>query len=178
MDKFCAHARPLNIALALTMYATACRICEARRIQWPDIDFKRQRNRIHDTKTKKERFANMPQRLLVALANLPRDRKPFYWSESQLRRLWDEDVEAAVKADSGFARLTFHSARHGFATKMLRDGVDPKTAATLGGWDDITLFMETYAHAIGDKRATNRIFDTQVTREEESHEQDQVVRKK
>ena len=72
MDTFCAHARPLNIALALTMYATACRICEARRIQWPDIDFKRQRNRIHDTKTNEERFANMPQRLLVALANLAR----------------------------------------------------------------------------------------------------------
>jgi hypothetical protein len=42
---------------------------------------------------------------------------------------------------------------------MLRDGVDPKTAASLGGWDDITLFMETYAHAIGDARVTDGIFD-------------------
>jgi hypothetical protein len=36
---------------------------------------------------------------------------------------------------------------------------DPKTAAWLGGWDDITLFMKTYAHAIKDATLTEGIFD-------------------
>ena len=58
----------------------------------------------------------------------------------------------------GFERLTFHSCRHGFATKMLRDRVDPKTAAWLGGWDDIGLFMKTYAHAIQDATLTDGLF--------------------
>jgi len=109
----------------------------------------------------------MPQRLLVALANLPGERKPndmvFDCSESSLRRFWDADVAKTAEAVPGFERLTFHSCRHGFATKMLRDGTDAKTAARLGGWDDIGLFMKTYAHAIQDPTLTEGIFDTPVT---------------
>ena len=55
----------------------------------------------------------MPQPLLVALANLPGERKPdskvFDWSESQLRRYWDADVAKAAEALPNFERLTFHS---------------------------------------------------------------------
>jgi integrase len=163
LDTFCAHARPLNVALATCMFATACRISEARRVDWPDIDFRQRTILIRDHKTGKERFAHTPQRLLVALANLPRDDKPFPWSESQLRRFWDEDVARTAAAVPGFERLTYHCCRHGFATSMLRDGIDPKTAAALGGWDDIGLFMTTYAHAIQDATLTERLFDTPVT---------------
>lgn len=163
LDTFCAHARPGNIALATFMFATACRIAEARRLEWKDIDFTERTVLIRDNKTKKERLANVPARLLVAMANLSRDARPFPEPESTLRRHWDVDVSRAASAVPGFERLTFHSCRHGFATKMLRDGVDPKTASELGGWDDIGLFMETYAHAIRDARLTESIFDTPVT---------------
>src|SRR4029079_2443952 len=78
LDTFCAHARPMNIALATLMFATACRISEAMRVDWPDIDFSRRTVLIRDNKTKKERFANMPPRLVVALANLPRTEKPLF----------------------------------------------------------------------------------------------------
>ncbi len=162
LDTFCAHARPVIKALALQMFATAERINEAMRADWPDYDFEQRTIRVRDTKNKKERIAHMPQRLLVALANLSRDAKPFPWSESTLRRFWDEDIEKAAKAVPGFQRLTFHSCRHGFATTMLRTH-DPKTAAWLGGWDDITLFMKTYAHAIQDATLTEKIFDTPLT---------------
>ena len=107
-------------------------------------------------------LAHMPQRLLVALANLPGERKPndkvFDCSESSLRRFGDADVAKTAEAVPGFERLTFHSCRHGFATKMLRDGTDAKTAARLGGWDDIGLFMKTYAHAIQDPTLTEGNF--------------------
>jgi integrase len=72
-------------------------------------------------------------------------------------------VAAAAKANKGFARLTFHSCRHGFATGMLRSGVDPKTVADLGGWN-IQVLMETYAHAIKDATLTDKLFDTDLTR--------------
>jgi integrase len=164
LNTFCNHARPVIKALVLGMFATACRFNEARRLDWPDFDFTARTILIRDTKTRKERLANMPQPLLLALANLPRDKKPFHWSESQLRRFWDEDVAKTAEAVPGFERLTFHSCRHGFATKMLREGIDPKTAAKLGGWDDIGLFMKTYAHAMQDATLTDKLFDTDLTR--------------
>jgi integrase len=178
LDTLCAHARPVIKAIVLTMFATACRFCEAHRLDWPDLDFKNRTVKIRDTKTKKQRIAHMPQPLLVALANLPRDKAPFYRSESTLRRHWDEDVATTAEAVAGFERLTFHCCRHGFATDMLRKGIDPKTAASLGGWDDIALFMETYAHAMQDKTLTDKLFDTPLTRGESPPQQKQEVSKK
>jgi integrase len=178
LNTLCAHARPVTKALVLTMFATACRFGEAHRLDWPDFNFKERTIKIRDTKTKKQRIAHMPQPLLVALANLPRDKKPFYKSESTLRRYWDWDLAGTAKVVPGFERLTFHSCRHGFATKMLHDGVDPKTAASLGGWDDIGLFMETYAHAMQDKTLTDKLFDTPLTREGGQVEEKQDVSRK
>ena len=71
-------------------------------------------------------------------------------------------MEKTAKAVKGFERLTFHSCRHGFATKLLRDGIDPKTVAELGDWS-IGILMENYAHAIQDARLTDTIFDKPVT---------------
>jgi len=51
-------------------------------------------------------------------------RSPSLIQKSQLRRLWDEDVATMAESVKDFDRLTFHCARHGFATKMLRDGKD------------------------------------------------------
>jgi len=163
LDTFCDYARPVIKALVLDMFATACRFNAVHRHEWKDFDFKARTILIRDTKTGKERFAHMPQPLFVALSNLPRDRKPFYWSESSLRRFWDQDVAKTAEAVRDFERLTFHSCRHGFATKMLRDGTDAKRAAWLGGWDDIGLFMKTYAHAMKDVTLTEKLFDTPVT---------------
>ena len=179
LDTFCAHARPMVGALATFMFATACRISEAKRLEWHDIDFNQRTILVRDSKTRKQRLAHMPHRLIVALANLPRDEAPFgSWSESRLRIFWDEDIAVAAVAVPGFERLTFHSCRHGFATKMLRDGVDAKTAAALGGWDDIQLFMETYVHAIQDATLTEGVFDTPLTRGQGSPQQKQRLRGK
>jgi integrase len=175
LDTFCAHARPLMAALTTLMFATACRFGEAKRVGWKHIDFKARTVLIRDTKTGKERLAHMQDRLLVALANLPRDSEPFDWSESSLRRFWDEDIAKTAEAVPGFERLTFHCCRHGFATKMLRDHVDPKTAARLGGWDDIGLFMKTYAHAMEDTKITDGIFGSPLARDEDQPQQIQGV---
>lgn len=159
LDTFCAHARPITATLATFMFATACRISEARRVTWDDINFKTGTILVRKTKNKKERAPHMPQRLLVALANLPRDRSPFGYGETTLRRWWDEDIELTAQAVEGFQRLTFHCCRHGFATTMLRKGYDPKTAAELGGWDSVTLFMDTYTHAMPKAKLTDGLFE-------------------
>lgn len=125
VNTFCAHARPVMKALALIMFSTACRFAEAHRLDWPDFDFQALTIRIRDTKTGNQRWAHLTQPALLALANLPRGKKPFFRSEPTLRRYWDEDVAKTAEAVGAFERLTFHCCRHGFATKMLRDGVDP-----------------------------------------------------
>lgn len=178
LDTFCAHADKQMVALAVFMFATACRISEARRLQWSDIDFQQRTILVRKTKNKKERKPNMPSRLLVALANLDRDTAPFANPESTLRRAWDAVIAEAAKATPGFARLTFHSCRHGFATKALRDNIDPKTAAWLGGWDSVSLFLETYAHAMKNARLTDDIFRTPTARDDNQVEQKQEDREK
>lgn len=178
VQTFCQHARPVMRALVLQMFATAERFGEAHRTEWSDYDFQQRTVRVRDTKTGQERFAHMPAPLLVALANLPRDRRPFDWSETTLRRWWDEDVKRTAETVPAFERLTFHCCRHGFATNMLRSGVDPKTASELGGWKDISLFMRTYAHAIRDAKLTDRLFDPDLTQaENESSTKQKVIEK-
>lgn len=178
LDAFCAHADKRMSALATFMFATACRISEARRLQWSDIDFQQRTILVRKTKNKKERKPSMPPRLLVALANLGRDEAPFGAPESTLRRAWDAVIAKAAETDKEFQRLTFHSCRHGFATKLLRDNIDPKTAAGLGGWDSVSLFLETYAHAMKNARLTDEIFRTPTAREEDHIEQKQEDRDK
>jgi integrase len=173
LDTFCTYAEPHIAALATVMFGTGCRISEAMRLKWADIDFQNRTIHIRQTKNKKQRLPHMPPRLVVALANLPRDREPFDRPRTTLRWQWDRALDRAVEAVLGFDRLTFHSCRHGFATKLLRDGIDPKTAASLGGWDSITLFMETYAHAIQDPRLTETLFDTSLTRHEDIRKKNQ-----
>jgi uncharacterized protein YcfJ len=60
---------------------------------------------------------------------------------------------------------------------MLGNGIDAKTAAEKGGWDDIALFMKTYAHAMTDPTLTDVVSDTPVTRGESSPQQKQKVSK-
>jgi len=80
LDAFCAHADPQIGALAIFMFGTACRIAEALRVRWEDIDFKKRVVLIRKTKNKRQRLPNMPQRLLVALAALPASGLRLMWA--------------------------------------------------------------------------------------------------
>lgn len=154
LDTFCAHADKQLAALALFMFATGCRISEARRTEWEDIDFKARTVLIRKTKIRRQRLPNMPPRLLVALAYLPRDSRPFGDAYTTLRDRWER-----VRVAAGLKRLTFHSSRHGFATKLLHDGKDVVTVAKLGGWASVQQVLKTYGHAKDDPRITDDIFD-------------------
>jgi integrase len=146
--------------LALFMFATGARISEALAVQWSDIDFGKRTALIRQTKLGNERLAHLPPDLLVALANLPRDREPFAIAYTTARDAWDRTTKAA-----GIEPLTFHSCRHGFATSLHDRGIGVKTIAKAGGWKSAQHLFNTYLHADGDATVTDRLFDTGETKD-------------
>jgi len=153
-----AAERPDIGALALFMFATGARVSEALAVRWDDIVFKERRVLIRQTKLGNERRAHIPADLLVALANLPRDREPFAIAYTTARDAWGRTTKAA-----GIEPLTFHSCRHGFATALHDKGVGVKTIAKAGGWKSAQHLFNTYLHADEDATVTDKLFDTGVS---------------
>jgi integrase len=96
----------------------------------------------------------------VALANNPRSHPRVfgYAHRAAVFKMWNRAIRAA-----GIERLSCHSCRHGYATAMLRAGIDPVTVAKLGGWKSTRHLFETYGHALDDVTVTDLIADTSLT---------------
>jgi integrase len=144
----------------LFIFSTGARISEALAVQWEHVDLRARTILMPKSKLAEQRIVNLPPRVLAAIANLPRsNHRPvfFYRRRCDFHNKWDAVIKAA-----GIKRMTPHSGRHGFATTALKK-MDPKTAAWLGGWKNMSLFMETYAHAIQDITLNERVFDTELT---------------
>jgi integrase len=110
--------------------------------------------RIRQSKIGNERSAHLPTELLVALAQLPRDRDPFDIAYTTARDAWARATEAA-----GIEPLTFHSCRHGFATALDDKHVGVKTIAELGGWKSVQTLTTYYLHANKDATLTDKLFE-------------------
>lgn len=155
---FMAHATVPKVAvLACLMFSTAARISEALALDWSDVDLVNRRVLITMGKLGgDQRWAHMPPPLFEALANLPGERtgKVFGY-----RRGWDcrTPWRTAIRR-AGIEPLTFHACRHGFATTLLRNGVDVLTVAKLGGWKTPALVLTTYGHASRDPTLTDRLW--------------------
>lgn len=153
VTKFRAAAKPHLGAMVLFMYLTGCRPGEAVALQWADLDLQKATALIRESKASKERKAHLPAVLVAALANLPRieGRGVFvYTASNTMRKAW----ETACKKAS-IKTLTPHCCRHGFATGLLRRGVDVVTVAWLGGWADAGQVLKTYGHAIKNPKLTD-----------------------
>jgi site-specific recombinase XerD len=167
---FRAHAKPHLGAMVLFMYLTGARPGEAVGVQWEDLDLQAATVLIRESKVSKERVAHLPPALVVALANLPRieGRGVFvYTASNTMRKAWETACKKA-----GIKILTPHCCRHGFATGLLRRGVDVVTVAWLGGWASAAQVLKTYGHAIKNPKLTDLLTgpelalyaDTQETR--------------
>jgi len=164
---FMAAAKPHLGAYALFMFLTGARPSEALAID-PDRDLNLNAAQvtIRQSKVEKDkmveitRTAHLPPMLVAALANLERipNRPLFvYRKYGDMIETWDSVIERAKISD-----LTPHCCRHGFATELLRRGVDIHTVAWLGGWASPAQVLKTYGHAIKRRDLTNLIADTPV----------------
>lgn len=169
VQKFQAAASPHVGALALFMYLTGARIGEALDLQWDDVDLIGREALIRESKQSKERKSNLPTPLVVALANLAHiaDRGVFgYERSTALRNAWEGAIRRA-----GIKRLTPHSCRHGFATGLLRRGVDVVTVAWLGGWKSPQQVLKTYGHANKNPKLNDLLIDAVLTRPDRKEEE-------
>jgi len=162
-DQALADGLPHLAALAYFMFGTGARRGEACALRWADIDLFAKQATIHQSKIEHTRVAHMPQAVVVAIANIPSNRREEehvfgYATGESVGQVWSNVCKRA-----GIAMLTPHSCRHGFATTMLQAGIDPKTVAVRGGWKDVSTVMKHYAHAMDDPTITDIIFDTYAT---------------
>jgi integrase len=158
---FMDAAPPHLGAYALFMFLTGCRPSEGINVQWDDVDLKARTVLLRETKGGTERTAHLPDTLIVAMANLPRvkGRGVFiYKSYGAFQHAWEDAIE---RADIKY--LTPHCCRHGFATGLLRRGVDVLTVAWLGGWKDAGQVLRTYGHANKNRKLTDLLADTPET---------------
>lgn len=162
ISAFMGAARKPNLAaLACFMFLTGARISEALAVTWHDVDFQKRRVRIKQTKTSAERWAHMPDALIVALAKIPdrADRVFSFKSRGNCKTQWAGAIRRA-----GIARLSYHACRHGFATGLLDAGVSPITVAKRGGWKSAQHVFSTYGHDVADTSVTDLLTDTPATR--------------
>lgn len=159
---FQASAKPHLGTFALFMFLTGCRPSEALAVDRDrDLDLKAATVIIRETKVGTERTAHLPAVLVAALANLPQvpGRPLFvYRKYIDMRWSWHHTVEKAK-----IPVLTPHCCRHGFATELLRRGVDVVTVAWLGGWASPAQVLKTYGHAIKRRDLTDVLVDTVLT---------------
>lgn len=152
-------------AYALFMFLTGCRPTEALEIDPErDLDLKAGTCIIRNKKVrgqhKGRRKAHLPEMLVVAIANMPKEAgRPLFWYRNYnvMQWPWGQAIKRA-----GIQRLTPHCCRHGCATELLRRGVD---VVTVGWLIDMTpeMVLETYGHALKDATLTNRLIDTSLT---------------
>ena len=162
VEKFMTGAGPHLGAMALFMFLTGARVGEAVALQPADVDLPAATVKIRQTKVKgnPERISHLPIPLVVALANLtPVNGRVFgYLKPANLRTAWRGAVKRA-----GIKHLSPHSCRHGFATGLLRAGVDVVTVAWLGGWKSVEQVLKTYGHANKNPRLVNLLLNTRLT---------------
>lgn len=155
---FQAHSKPHLGAYALFMFLTGCRPSEALAVEHSDLDLKAATVVIRETKVGTERKAHLPAMLVATLANLPDvpDRPLFVYRDYRdMRWSWHKTIEYAK-----IPVRTPHCCRHGFATELLRRGVDVVTVAWLGGWASPAQVLKTYGHAIKKRSLTDVLADT------------------
>jgi integrase len=157
VEIFSSSARPPIAALAWFMFLTGCRISSALKLTWADVELTSGAAIIRKPKGQSDVRVHLPPMLVAMLANLEGSKdgcKPVfgYKSRHSVMRAWNAAIRTAC-----ISRITPHGCRHGFATGLLREGVDPITVAHLGHWKSPRHVYETYGHALKDRSLTERL---------------------
>jgi integrase len=172
IDRFMQHAPHRHLGLlAEFMFVTGARVSEAVALTPADLDLGGGKATLGRTKNGNPRVYYLTQELVAELRTLPPKKvKDGTWRvfgylvPLSLWRAWKATCERA-----GITYVSRHEAgRHSFATTMMvRNKVDIKTTAELGGWEDTKSLMK-YLHPENLDKVAEGVFgrspDTKLTR--------------
>jgi integrase len=129
-----AHAPERIRVLTIFLFCTGCRLGEALRLDWNEVDLNRRHCAFVNTKNGGHRGAILAEWLFVELANVPGEHKGLVFPipRSSVYYPWAKMCRAA-----GVTDFTPHDCRHSWATWMRMGGkVDLRALMNFGGWDD------------------------------------------
>jgi len=111
-------------------------------------------NKLHVKRPKTENgLGNVPLLSALDTALSKRLGKGFLFSldggETPLTNDKMTELYNQYRADSGVT-VTPHQIRHGYATALFENGIDPKTAQTLLGYAQLSTTMDIYTHVCQD----------------------------
>lgn len=156
ISAFCDAADPYNAALVRFMRETAARIDQAVSVTPDDLRPDERQVRIKAQKGHAECWVTVSPEMMSEIMALkpkrPRNRRTGellgprvfgYGSSTGYNNRWRTICKKAK-----IPYLSAHAAgRHGYYTELVvRQGVDPVTAAKAGRWADVTLPLRIYAH--------------------------------
>ena len=163
IDRFMEHAPHRHLGLlALFMFTTGARINEAVRLTPENVDLGTLKATLGKTKNGNPRIYYLTRELADEMRKLPPKRvkdgswRVFgYMTPGAPQEAWENTVKRAK-----LPYASRHEAgRHSFATEaIVRKGVDAKTVADLGGWEDPSMLMRRYVHSEKLDDVAERVF--------------------
>jgi len=143
----------------LTVYSMGLRLSEALNLKVSDIDSHLMRVHLHFTKSKKDRFVDLPHKTLLALRRYWQTHrhptllfpggKPPHLRNGQPVVMDKGGVQKAIKLvakDCGISKnVHIHTLRHSFATHLLERGLSLSAIANILGHEDLKT-TALYAH--------------------------------
>jgi integrase len=177
-ERLIAHGRALKPLLTF-LFFTGCRLGEALKLEWSDVDLGRAHVVFRDTKNGEDRGVPIGSRALEALANLPhRHGRVFRRPDGQPyadRGDGGGHIKTAFKAScrrAGIRNFTPHCCRHTWATWFYIRHRDVRALMELGGWKTLSQ-VQRYTHVntdhlrslveIGENPGTAEIEQTEKT---------------
>ena len=152
-----ALSNPKHRALLMTAYGAGLRVSELVRLQPRHIESQRKMVRVEQGKGRKDRYTLLPDRLLAALRDYWRLRRPKVWmfpgvipgrpiSKAAAQRIFYK----AKKASGVTGGRGIHTLRHCFCTHLLEAGYDVYEVKQMMGHSSLATTMG-YRHITPDR---------------------------
>lgn len=183
-EQFIANAFNLRIAaIDLLMFTTGVRITNALELTPEDFDLVAGTAELRETKNGEAHTLHLTDDLISMVRQIqPRQVKDGtirmfgYYQRSSIYEPWKKTCSKA-----GIPYIPPHQCgRHTFATELIiRNGVDVKSVARLGGWKSVRLLLEKYTHPEGEEQHIHNVFgEIKVIREDTPENVIPLIRKK
>ncbi|WP_084587919.1 tyrosine-type recombinase/integrase [Devosia riboflavina] len=163
--RFKEHAEPRLGAMALFMFTTGARVTQTMEMKRKgDLDLFRKRVRLPAAKGHPAQWIDILPEVAAGIGALPKptgkldQERVFYWASQRSGDFYRKWRQACK--DAGIEYLPPHAAgRHGFGTEMIvRQKIDPATAARDGRWSSPKVLLDTYAHAEEGSQSVQQAF--------------------